>query len=287
VLITGENGTGKELVAQQIHLHSTRADGPFVEVNCAAIPQELIESELFGHEKGAFTGALSRKRGRFELAHGGTIFLDEVADMSLMTQAKVLRTLQDQTFERVGGTETLKVDVRVVAATNRDLEAEIAAGRYREDLYYRLNVLPFRVPPLRERTGDIPILADAFVAEFCSRAGVAPKRISDRALSELLRHGWPGNVRELRNLMERLVIMTPGDAIESVELSGEVRPRPGAASPAPATLEEARRAFEREFLAARLREHDGNISKTAEAVGLARESLSRKLKSLNLEARRG
>jgi len=283
VLITGENGTGKELVARRVHLRSERAGGPFVEVNCAAIPQELIESELFGHEKGAFTGALALKRGRFELAHRGTIFLDEVADMSLMTQAKVLRMLQEQTFERVGGTETIKVDVRVIAATNRDLEAEIAAGRYREDLYYRLNVLPFRVPSLRERSDDIPILAKAFVAEFCATAGVKAKEISSGAVKRLTEHAWPGNVRELRNLMERLVIMTPGDRIEERDLPESVSRSAGARAGSDETLEEARRGFERAFLASRLREHDWNISRTAVAIGMARESLSRKIKSLAIE----
>jgi two-component system nitrogen regulation response regulator NtrX len=287
VLITGENGTGKELVARQIHARSRRAEGPFVAVNCAAIPQELIESELFGHEKGAFTGAIARKRGRFELADGGTIFLDEVADMSLMTQAKVLRMLQEQTFERVGGTETLKVDVRVIAATNRNLEEEIAAGRYREDLYYRLNVLPFRVPNLRERSEDIPILANAFVAEFCAGAAVKPKRLTPRAMKQLMSHGWPGNVRELRNWMERLVIMAPTDSIDVQDLPDPVRAAASGEPPDPAaTLEEARRSFEREFLTLRLREHDWNISRTAEAIGLARESLSRKLKSLKVEVER-
>jgi two-component system nitrogen regulation response regulator NtrX len=286
VLVTGENGTGKELVARQIHLRSKRVEGPFVEVNCAAIPEELIESELFGHERGAFTGAFARKRGKFEIAEGGTIFLDEVADMSLMTQAKVLRVLQEQSFERVGGTDTIKVDVRVIAATNRNLEAEIEAGRYREDLYYRLNVLPLRVPSLRERTHDIPILAAAFVAEFCVAAGVKKKEISERAMAQLMQHTWPGNVRELRNLMERLVIMTAGEVINGRDLPplGRV----AAADRGPQrTLAEALRSFERDFLAARLREHGGNIARTAEAIGIARESLSRKLKRLKQGPGRG
>jgi len=287
VLVTGENGTGKELVARQIHVRSRRADGPFVEVNCAAIPEELIESELFGHERGAFTGAVARKRGKFELAEGGTIFLDEVADMSLMTQAKVLRVLQEHSFERVGGTEPIKVDVRVIAATNRNLEAEIEAGRYREDLYYRLNVLPLRVPSLRERVGDIPILAEAFVAEFCAAAGVKKKAISERAMTQLIRHSWPGNVRELRNLMERLVIMTAGEVIDARDLPPLGRPGAAADRGSQRTLAEARRSFERDFLAARLREHGGNIARTAEAIGIARESLSRKLKRLKLEPGRG
>jgi two-component system nitrogen regulation response regulator NtrX len=287
VLITGENGTGKELVARQIHLLSRRATQPFVEVNCAAIPEELIESELFGHEKGAFTGAIARKRGKFEAAHQGTIFLDEIADMSLKTQAKVLRVLQESKFERVGGTEPIEVDVRVIAATNKDLEREIAAGNFREDLYYRLAVIPFRVPSLRDRRDDIPLLAEAFAAEFCAESGTRPKSIAPKALELLRSYAWPGNVRELRNLMERLVLMTPGDRIGPADLpdavrTGETRPaREGA------TLEEARRAFEREWLLGKLREHAFNVSRTAESVGLARESLSRKIRALKIEMQRG
>jgi two-component system nitrogen regulation response regulator NtrX len=284
VLISGENGTGKELVARQIHLLSRHRDGPFVEVNCAAIPGELIESELFGHEKGAFTNALSRKRGKFELAHGGTIFLDEIADMSLMTQAKVLRILQENSFERVGGTETIRVEVRVIAATNKNLEKEIAAGTFREDLYYRLNVIPLHVPTLRERREDVPILARAFVDEFCAESGKLRKTLSRGALAALQAHSWPGNVRELRNLMERLVIMTSGAEIDADDLPDAL----GAPVPAQgSTLDDARRAFEREYLVARLREHGWNISRTAEAVGIARESLSRKVKALGIEIERG
>ena len=286
VLITGENGTGKELVARQIHARSKRADAPFVEVNCAAIPEELIESELFGHEKGAFTGAVAQKIGKFELAHGGTIFLDEIADMSLMTQAKVLRILQEQSFSRVGGTETKGVDVRVIAATNKDLEEEIEQGRFREDLYYRLNVIPFRVPALRERSGDVPLLAREFTREFCAEAGVKEKKITARAMKLLKGHSWPGNVRELRNLMERLVIMTPGASIDVGDLPDVIRAGPSAESEAP-TLDEAQRGFEREFLVARLAEHGWNISRTAEAIGLARESLSRKIKAHGIEVEKG
>jgi two-component system nitrogen regulation response regulator NtrX len=282
VLITGENGTGKELVARQIHARSKRADRPFIEVNCAAIPEELIESELFGHEKGAFTGAVAQKVGKFELAHGGTIFLDEIADMSLMTQAKVLRILQEQSFARVGGTETHDVDVRVIAATNKDLEEEIEQDRFREDLYYRLNVIPFRVPSLRERAGDIPQLAREFAREFCAEAGMREKKITARAMKLLQGHSWPGNVRELRNLMERLVIMTPGASIDAPDLPDVIRAGPSAESDAP-TLDEARRGFEREFLVARLAEHGWNIRRTAEAIGLARESLSRKIKAHGIE----
>jgi len=286
VLITGENGTGKELVARQIHLGSRRADRPFVEVNCAAIPEELIESELFGHEKGAFTGAIAQKRGKFELAHQGTIFLDEIADMSLKTQAKILRILQEHKFERVGGTETIEVEVRVIAATNKSLEKEIAEGRFREDLYYRLAVIPFHVAPLRERREDVPELVRAFVREFCAEAGTREKGLQSRALSLLQAYSWPGNVRELRNLVERLVLMTPGGKIGVEDLpeairNGEVREAADAAS-----LEGARRAFEREWLVARLREHGWNISRTAEAIGIARESLSRKIRSFKIEVQR-
>jgi two-component system nitrogen regulation response regulator NtrX len=286
VLITGENGTGKELVARQIHLQSKRVDHPFVEVNCAAIPGELIESELFGHEKGAFTGAASEKRGRFELADRGTIFLDEIADMSPSTQAKVLRVLQEHAFERVGGTGTIEVDVRVIAATNRDLEEEIASGRFREDLYYRLNVIPFRVPSLRERRQDIPVLVRAFVEEFCRDSGLKTKELTEQALAVLRAHSWPGNVRELRNLMERLVIMTPGERIDADHLPESVGTLPNAAAAAAATLGEARRDFERRWLLVKLREHGGNISRTAAAVGLARESLSRKVKAFSIEIER-
>ncbi|MDH3283925.1 MAG: sigma-54 dependent transcriptional regulator [Acidobacteriota bacterium] len=284
VLIVGENGTGKEVVARQIHLQSRRSDRPFVEVNCAAIPEELIESELFGYEKGAFTGAASQKRGKFELAHGGTILLDEIADMSLMTQAKVLRVLQESSFERVGGTEPIEVDVRVIAATNKSLEQEIAAGNFREDLYYRLNVIPFRVPSLRERAEDIPVLARSFVEEFCAESGIQPKQITRRAMKRLRSHAWPGNVRELRNLMERLVIMTPGSTLDAADL-----PEAFGVSSAPergATLAAARRRFERAYLITKLREHGWNISRTAEGIGIARESLSRKIKSHKIEVER-
>lgn len=287
VLIRGENGTGKELVARQIHIQSKREKQPFVDVNCAAIPEELIESELFGHEKGAFTGAIARKRGRFEIAHRGTIFLDEIADMSLMTQAKVLRVLQEHKFERVGGNDTIEVDVRVIAATNKDLEAEISAGTFREDLYYRLAVIPLEVAPLRERREDIAALARAFLGEFCASSAVAPKELSDKAITTLEHYAWPGNVRELRNLMERLVLMVPGAEITQEELPDTLRSGGGVREPSEyGSLEHARRAFEREFLVERLRAFGGNISRTAEAVGLARESLSRKIRALGIEIER-
>ena len=286
VLITGENGTGKEMVAKQIHLQSKRADKPFVEVNCAAIPEELIESELFGHEKGAFTGAIAQKRGKFQLANEGTIFLDEIADMSLRTQAKILRILQEHKFERVGGTETIDVDVRVIAASNKSLEKEIQEGNFREDLYYRLNVIPFHVPPLRERREDLPVLARAFVEEFCAESGTKRKQIASRAMNRLQAYGWPGNVRELRNLMERLVLMTAGPKIRAEDLPQDFGEREQREEVEGITLEEARKDFEREFLIARLRENDWNISRTAEGIGMARESLSRKVRSLEIKVSR-
>ncbi len=285
VLISGENGTGKELVARQIHLCSKRAQGPFTEVNCAAIPEELIESVLFGHEKGAFTGAIQRKRGHFELADGGTIFLDEIGDMSLMTQARILRILQEHRFERVGGTETLEVNVRVIAATNKDLEIEMREGRFREDLYYRLNVLPIHVPPLRQRAEDIRALGEHFMKRFGAENASDPKRISPEALQKLEAYSWPGNVRELQNIIERLVLMCPGAEIGVDALPDQI------AEPARHELQngfqseklsEARAAFEREYLLEKLRANGWNISRTAEVVGLARESLSRKLRSLGI-----
>ena len=218
VLIMGENGTGKELVARSLHRLSRRNGKPFIEVNCAAIPEDLIESELFGHEKGAFTGATQKKRGKFDLAHEGTIFLDEVADMSLKAQAKILRILQEKKFERVGGTKMIHVDVRVIAATNKDLEKEMEEGRFRQDLYYRLNVIPLQIAPLRERREDIPPLVDRFIKDFAAKEGEDPKTIAEDALDLLMEHDWPGNVRELKNIVERLVIMTPGQAITAADI---------------------------------------------------------------------
>jgi two-component system nitrogen regulation response regulator NtrX len=289
VLITGENGTGKELVARQIHLRSKRDERPFVEVNCAAIPEELIESELFGHEKGAFTGALQTKRGKFELANSGTLFLDEIGDMSLMTQAKILRILQEHRFERVGGTETIEVDVRVIAATNKDLKREMSEGRFRDDLYYRLDVIPLHVPPLRDRAEDIPLLVDTFIDRISAESSLERKAITRRALEGLSRYPWPGNVRELQNLIERLVLMTPRSEIDLDDLPDHVR------SPDPAarvrgldsqTLAEARESFERDFLVEKLQANGWNISRTAELIGLQRESLSRKIKSLGIDPER-
>ena len=286
VLIHGENGAGKELVARAIHAQSTRRDAPFVEVNCAAIPEELIESELFGHERGAFTGAVARHRGKFEAANGGTIFLDEIGDMSLKTQAKVLRVLEEQAFERVGGKETLQVDVRVLAASNQDLREQITQGRFREDLYYRLAVIPIEVPPLRKRKEDIPGLVAYFIALFSAQNGKRPKTVSVEALAYFLAYDWPGNVRELRNMVERLVIMTPRDVIGPEDLPPPLRPKEPAAGAEEIqrekTLKEARDAFERAYILAELRAHEGNVTRTAEKLGIERSHLYRKLKSYGI-----
>jgi two-component system, NtrC family, nitrogen regulation response regulator NtrX len=286
VLIHGENGAGKELVARAIHTQSTRRDAPFVEVNCAAIPEELIESELFGHERGAFTGAVARHRGKFETANGGTIFLDEIGDMSLKTQAKVLRVLEEQAFERVGGKDTIQVDVRVLAASNQDLKEQIAQGRFREDLYYRLAVIPIEVPPLRRRKEDIPALVEYFIALFSAQNGKRPKVVSVEALAYFLAYDWPGNVRELRNMVERLVIMTPRDVIGPEDLPPPLRPKEPAAGAEEVqrekTLKEARDSFERAYILAELRGHEGNVTRTAEKLGIERSHLYRKLKSYGI-----
>jgi len=286
VLIYGENGTGKELVARGIHMQSRRRSGQFVEVNCAAIPEELIESELFGHVRGAFTGAVADRRGKFEVADGGTIFLDEIGDMSLKTQAKVLRVLQEQTMEPVGGTNRIRVDARVVAATNKDLQAEIKAGQFREDLYFRLNVIPIFVPPLRERQEDIPLLADHFMAEFAQEYGRRIKRLDAGAIRTLQRYAWPGNVRELRNVIERLMIMVPGDAITTSDLSfldvPLVPASTSAGSPERRTLHEARDQFERDLILKTLAEQQGNMSRTAEVLGVERSNLYRKMKTFGI-----
>jgi two-component system nitrogen regulation response regulator NtrX len=287
VLIHGENGSGKELVARAVHALSARRDRPFVEVNCAAIPEELIESELFGHEKGAFTGALARRRGKFEAADGGTLFLDEIGDMSVKTQAKVLRALEEQAFERVGGREVVKVDVRVIAASNRQLDTLIAQGQFREDLYYRLNVIPIEVPPLRVRRDDIPLLVDHFIAVFCAENGKRLKTVSGEALAYFLGYDWPGNVRELRNMVERLVIMTPGDTITAEDLPVPLRPKePAAAAPDghERSLKEARDGFERAYILAELRAHDWNMTRTAERLGIERSHLYRKIKAYGITA---
>ncbi len=285
VLIYGESGTGKELVAHALHVASRRSNQPFVEVNCAAIPEELIESELFGHIKGSFTGASEDKTGKFQKADGGTLFLDEVGDMSLKTQSKVLRVLEEQRFEPVGSNAAVKVDVRVIAATNKKLEEEIARGSFREDLFYRLNVIPFSVPPLRERPEDIPILARFFLSEFSSAYGRRTKELSSAALDVLMRYPWPGNVRELRNLIERLVIICPQQRIEPQHLPPEVF-RGAARSPQQpySTLHEARSAYEREFILRKLQENQWNMTHTAAALGLERSHLYRKMKMLGISA---
>jgi two-component system nitrogen regulation response regulator NtrX len=285
VLIYGESGTGKELVAHALHTSSLRSKGPFVEVNCAAIPEELIESELFGHIKGSFTGASEDKVGKFQKADGGTLFLDEIGDMSLRTQSKVLRVLEEQRFEPVGSNQTMTVDARVIAATNKNLELEITRGAFRQDLFYRLNVIPFFVPPLRERQQDIPTLARYFLAEFSSAYGKKTRELSDTAMDILIRYPWPGNVRELRNLVERLVIVCPQARIEPHHLPPELF-RGAAESPRHpySTLHEARSAYEREFILRKLQEHRWNMTQTASALGLERSHLYRKMKSLGIAA---
>ena len=285
VLIFGENGTGKELVARRIHALSPRAQRPFVEVNCAAIPDELIESELFGHVRGAFTGATSDKPGKFDLAHGGTLFLDEVGDMSLKTQAKVLRALEEQRFAPVGSNDTHAVDVRVIAATNKDLVAEIEAGTFRQDLYYRLNVIPFHVPPLRDRIEDIPLLAERFLQEYAAEYGEVQKRLAPDALALLMTHSWPGNVRELRNLCERLVIMAADETI-SVDDVAPMLEEPISARAAleqDLSLREAREIFERRLIVAKLREFGGSVRRAAEALGIERSHLYRKLRGYGID----
>jgi two-component system, NtrC family, nitrogen regulation response regulator NtrX len=286
VLIYGENGTGKELVARTIHGHSRRARGPFIEVNCAAIPEELIESELFGHLRGAFTGATADRRGKFELADGGTLFLDEIGDMSLKTQAKVLRALQEQVVEPVGGSASVRVDVRVIAATNKDLPSEIRAGRFREDLYFRLNVIPIFVPPLRERDNDVILLAEHFVNEFGREYGRRPKHFDGGAAVGLRSYRWPGNVRELRNVIERLMIMVPGDTITVPNLAflqgaAALASDEGDAA-APLPLHEARDRFEREYILRALAANHGNISRTADALGVERSNLYRKMRGFGI-----
>ncbi|MDR2588953.1 MAG: sigma-54 dependent transcriptional regulator [Spirochaetales bacterium] len=290
VLITGPNGTGKELVARDIHRKSARAGGPFVEVNCAAIPESLIESELFGHEKGAFTGAISRRKGKFELAHRGTLFLDEVADMSLSTQAKLLRVIQELKFERIGGEESLVVDVRVLAATNKNIREQIEAGRFREDLFFRLNVIPIQVPSLAERACDIPLLADYFMVKFKPPVERSPRSISPEGMSLLQSHPWPGNIRELKNFIERINIMTDEQCVspETVKYYlGESRTE--AQGPAPdeftgMSLGDAKEAFERGLIERRLAAAGYNIAKTAEALGIYPSNLHGKMKRYGIKA---
>jgi two-component system nitrogen regulation response regulator NtrX len=281
VLIYGESGSGKELVARALHDESTRKNSNFIEVNCAAIPHELIESELFGHEKGSFTGAFESKRGKFELAHEGTLFLDEIGDMSLVTQAKVLRIIETQEFQKVGGSRKIKANARIIAATNKYLEEEIQKGNFREDLYFRLNVIPILVPPLRERKSDVPLLAEYFLKNFAQQYGQKKKRISKATLRALMEYDWPGNVRELKNTIERYVIMNPSEIIDVKE----VPPFKGMKSDYSAlkTLRDAREHFEKDFILKKLQENNWNVSKTAEELEIERSNLHRKIKSLGIE----
>ncbi len=289
VLISGENGTGKELVARAIHLQSPRHNRPFVEVNCAAIPETLIETELFGHERGAFTGAVSQKRGKFDFADGGTLFLDEIGDMSLATQAKVLRVLAEQQFTRVGGEKLIEVNIRVIAASNKDFSQEIEKGKFRDDLFYRLNVLPIEVPPLRARREDIPALTRHFLKIHAEEQGVKLKEITPEALDALARHEWPGNIRELRNQVERLMIMVPKTTIEVGDVLPFMPRGFNRINPLDAydSLRDARHAFEREYITIRLRENGGNVSKTADDLKIERSHLHRRIKDLNVEFRSG
>ncbi|HYX52779.1 MAG TPA: sigma-54 dependent transcriptional regulator [Candidatus Limnocylindrales bacterium] len=283
VLIYGESGTGKELVAHAIHAQSLRKDNLFVEVNCAAIPEDWIESELFGHRKGALPGATGDKEGKFEKAHGGTLFLDEVGDMSLKTQSKVLRALDEQKFTPVGDDEPLQVDVRVIAATNKDLEEEISRGNFREDLFYRLNVIPFYVPPLRERKEDIAMLARHFLKEFSAAYSRRSREVTDDAIETLMRYSWPGNVRELRNVVERLVIMNPTvHKIERKHLPPLMHREGGRTTAGFSTLHQARAAYERDYILKKLDENHGNVTRTAEVLGLERSHLYRKMKTLGI-----
>jgi two-component system nitrogen regulation response regulator NtrX len=287
VLVSGENGTGKELVARAIHRESLRASGPFVEVNCAAIPSELIESELFGHMKGSFTGAVADRAGKFEQANGGTLFLDEVGDMSAAAQAKVLRALQDNVVTRIGGSKPVKVDVRVLAATNKTLEDELTAGRFREDLFYRLNVVPVHVPPLRERREDIPLLVAHFVAQLTEREGMPPRVVTPDVVARLQALDWPGNVRELKNTIERLLILSPGPRITSDDVDRLVGRRGpdqvGLGSLLECkTFEEFKHAAERAFLLAKLREFDWNVSETARVLDMPRSNLYKKIERYRL-----
>lgn len=304
VLLTGENGTGKELAARALHAGSRRADAPMIAVNCAAIPEELIESELFGHEKGAFTSADQARAGRFEMANNGTLFLDEIGDMSLKTQAKILRILQEQSFERVGGTRTIKVDVRVIAATNKNLEEAIAAGTFREDLYYRLRVVPLHLPPLRERGGDLDLLLAAFTERLCRVHACKEPVYAPETMERLRRYPWPGNVRELRNFAERMVLLFGGKTVLPVDLPPEMtpqgKPEPSAeaasAACEPAFLpqsavlgpdldfKKARAVFEARYLEAKLHECGGNITRLAETIGLERSYLHRKLKGYGISS---
>lgn len=287
VLILGESGTGKELVARLLHEKSHRASGPFVEVNCAAIPQELIESELFGHEKGAFTGATERKSGKFELADRGTLFLDEIGDMTLQTQAKVLRAIETQAFQKVGGSKNIKVDVRIIAATNKNLVEEVKNGNFREDLYFRLNVIPIIVPPLKERRDDIPLLIKHFTELFASENGIRQKEITPDVVKTFRDYDWPGNIRELKNAVERLIIMVPSKVItirdvNALGMFGYQQVLKEHDYSSYRTLKDARDAFEKDFIIRKLQENNWNVSKTAEAIDVERSNLHKKIKAYDI-----
>jgi two-component system nitrogen regulation response regulator NtrX len=292
ILILGENGTGKELVAKEIHRRSHRAGGPFVEVNCASIPETLIESELFGHEKGAFTNAIARRKGKFELADKGTLFLDEIADMSLATQAKVLRVIQELRFERIGGESSLTVDVRLIAATNKDVSQEIEAGRFREDLYFRVNVIPIVVPPLRERLGDLGSLLDYFMRKFKRDSEAEPRKISKAAMTLLRSYAWPGNIRELKNFVERVNIMTEEKSISPESVQRYLTSKPVWGNDRhmgrfdDMKLNDARDAFERDFLTRKLEENYGNITRTSKILGITPSNLHNKIKKHGIELKK-
>jgi two-component system nitrogen regulation response regulator NtrX len=282
IIIFGENGTGKELVARAIHKNSKRSDKSFVQVNCAAIPDDLIESELFGHEKGSFTGAISRTQGKFEQANGATLFLDEIGDMSLRTQAKVLKAIEEQEFTRIGGREPIKVDVRIIAATNKDLKKEVEQGRFRDDLFYRLNVIPIYVPSLQQRVEDIPLLVAYFLTKFSVENGAKEKRISQSAMKTLQSYQWPGNVRELKNLIERLVIMVASDTIEPSDLPSNIFEHPKSIQSSQMELKKARNEFERDFILQILQANDWNISEAAQKLGIERTNLHRKIRQYKI-----
>ncbi len=285
VLINGENGTGKELVARQIHNKSLRKTAPFIELNCAAIPDEMIENELFGHEKGAFPGATSLKIGKFDQANGGTLFLDEIGDMSLKTQSKILRVLEEQRFERVGGTELFEVDIRIIAASNKNLEEEITAGNFRKDLYYRLNVIPIDIPSLRERKKDIPLLIDHFLNQLSANGKSSKKKISKEALNSMVAYHWPGNVRELKNIVERIVIMVTTPTISLKQVPPVIRMANKEllqVDSFPESFREAKEAFEKQFIQTMLLKNNWNISKTAEHIKVERSNLHRKIKQLEI-----
>jgi two-component system nitrogen regulation response regulator NtrX len=290
ILILGENGTGKELVAREVHSRSARAAGPFVELNCAAIPESLIESELFGHEKGAFTSALSRRRGKLEMSNRGTLFLDEIADMSLITQAKVLRVLQEMRFERVGAEESISVDVRVISATNKDIQEQISKGKFREDLYFRINVVPITVPPLRERMDDMAELVSYFMEKYKRPSAKEAKTVSEEGMRILRAYHWPGNIRELKNFVERINIMCEEDVISADSVKSFLGAAPrgqtndALTAYADMTLAQARDSFERDLIGSRLRESGGNISRAAESLGVYASNLHSKMKKLKIAA---